>query len=1035
MDFLTRFGLEKSRFTLLLMLGILAFGLTTYLSIPKRENPEITIRTAVVQFTFEGMRPERVENLIAIPAERKIREIGEVENIETTITNGSALLKASLFDTVAGQAITDAWEDLRNKMDDVMGELPEGTAGPFVNTDYGDVAIATVALTGDGFSLAELEDTADVLRTALFNEDGVSKVTFYGVQEERIWLEVDTAKLASIGVQIEGLLNDLTAQNVILPAGEIDADGTQIVLEANGDLASVDEIRGVLTQVEGAAGYVRLSDLVTVRRGYQDPAHQPVFFNGEPAIVLGVEMSPGTDIQDLGKRLKSRLAAFENAQPIGIDLAISTFQEENVTASVNNALSNVGQTFAVVLVVMLVFLGARAAVAIACIVPFTICFALSGMGLIGVDIEQVSIAAVIISLGLLVDNGLVVVEDLEGRIGRGEDPDTAARAAGAQFFTPLGVASITTISAFLPMLLLEGVEGEFAFSLGAVVTLMLLGSWLTALYILPFICVRLMKARPEGSDKPNPLIRLYGGLVRRILPFGAVVAGLAYGAVVLSGAQFGALKQEQFPFSERSDFLIYLDMPKETAISGTQAMAKRVQAWLADAEVNPGVVNSTAFVGSGGPRFHLGLNPADPDPASAFITVRMADLDAAIETADRARRVFLEQFPEANFRLTRLSQGGSESGVVDVEIFGPDDRVLMEAGRQVSAAIAELPAIVKNETDWGNRVIKVTVDIAQDKAREIGVTSQDISEVMDAYFSGTRYSTFREGDEQIPIIMRAREDARDSVEDLANLSVATNGRIISIDQVADFRPSIELSEIQRENQVRRLVVSGKSADLSAAEVLTALQPTLDGLDLGPAYKISIAGELEDSADVQGQLAASMPVALGVMIAALMFQFNSLRRTLTTLLTIPLIAIGAPYLMLALGQPMSFFATLGLMSLMGIIINNAIVLIDQIDIEREDKRLDEAVVTAAMKRARPVMLTSLTTIFGLIPMALAGGALFEPMATIMIGGLLISSPLTLLFVPCVYFLLFNWSAQEREPQRRAATEDLSASAQDAQPAPA
>ncbi|MEM8878120.1 MAG: efflux RND transporter permease subunit [Pseudomonadota bacterium] len=1014
MDILTRFGLEKSRFTILIMIGILAVGIASFLGMPKRENPEITIRTAIVVFSFDGMAPERVENLIAIPVERKIREIGEVEDIETIINTGQALFKVYLFDTVGQAGIATAWEDLRNKMDDVVRELPDGTVGPVVNTDYGDVAIATIALTGDGFSLAELEDVADDLRTDLFREMGVSKVSLSGVQEERIWLEVDTKKLASVGVQIEQLLNDLSSQNVILPAGEIDADGTRIVLEANGDLSSVDEVRGVLTRVQGKSGFVRLSDLVEIRRGYIDPKDTPVFFNGRPAIVLAVEMVSGTDIQDLGARLRDRLEAFENSQPIGIELGVSTFQEENVTASVNNALENVGQTFAVVFVVMFLFLGLRPALAIACIVPFTICFALIGMSFIGVDIEQVSIAAVIISLGLLVDNGLVVVEDLERRIGDGQDPYEAAYAAGSQYLVPLGVASITTISAFLPMLLLEGVEGEFAFSLGAVVTLMLLGSWITALYILPFICVRLLKPKAAKDGKgPSFMIRWYGGLLQRLLPFGLPIAAVIFAAVGFSGTQFGQLKQEQFPYSERADFLIYMDMPKEAAISETEALALRVQDWLGNTEINPDVVNSTAYIGDGGPRFNLGLNPADPDPTSAFFAVRMTSLDATLATADRARRVFIEQFPEAQFRVTQLNQGGSESGVLDIEVFGPDEDVLMSAAQDLKSAFAELPAMVKNESDWGNRVVKVTVDIAQDKAREFGVTSEDISDVMDAYFSGTRYSTFRDGDDQIPIVMRALKEGRDSVEDLANLSIATGGSVISVDQVADFRPSLELSEIRRENQVRRVVVSAKSATLSASDTLAAMQPSIDALNLGPDYRIEIAGEIEDSSDVQGQMGSNMPLALGVMIAALVFQFNSLRRAVITLVTIPLIAIGAPYMMQILNQPMSFFATLGLMSLMGIIINNAIVLINQIDIERETSDLKEAILQAAKTRARPVMLTSLTTIFGLVPMALAGGALFEPMATMMIGGLLISSPLTLIFVPALYYLLFKPRGRQLE----------------------
>ncbi|MEM6847224.1 MAG: efflux RND transporter permease subunit [Pseudomonadota bacterium] len=1017
MDFFTRFGLDRNRFTILMMLLILAMGVSSYLGLPKRENPEITIRTAVVAINFPGMAPTRVEDLIAIPVERRIREIPEVEDIETVITTGQALVKVHLYDNVYGSDIEAAWEDLRNKMSAVQGELPDGTGTPQVNTDYGDVAIATVAITGDGFSLAELDDVAEDLRTSLFRLPGITKVSLYGVQEERIWLEVDIRRLAAVGIQLQQLLDDLRAQNVILPAGDIDADGTKIVLEANGDLATVADIGAVLTKVDGLAGYIRLSDLITVRRGYEDPKRSPVFFNGIPAIVAGIEMSPDSDIQDLGQRLTIALTKFEDGQPIGIQLSVSTFQETVVTQSVNNALESVGQTFGVVFLVMLIFLGLRAALVIACIVPFTICFALAVMGIVGVDIEQVSIAAVIISLGLLVDNGLVVVEDISKRIDAGMAPEDAARSAGSQFVLPLAVASITTISAFTPMLLLEGVEGEFAFSLGAVVSAMLLGSWITALYILPFLCTKLLKAKGEAS-REGLAVRLYGGVLRRLLPFGIPLLIVAFAAVGFSITQFGKLKAEMFPFSERADFLIYMDMPKASSLSETEKVALRVQEWLSDSTQNPDVINSTAYIGDGGPRFNLGLNPADPDVASAFLHVNVANLDVAKEMAVRARRVFLEQFPEARFRVTRLPQGGSESGVVDVEISGPDADTLMSAALTVETAFAELPGIVKNESDWGEKIVKIIVDIAQDRAREYGVTSQDISDVMAAYFSGTQYSTFREGDEQIPIVMRARLQGRDSIEDLANLTIATGGQLISVDQVADFRPAREFSEIRRENQIRRVVISGKSTALSAAETLSRLQPTLDTLPLSDEYDIVIGGELEDSTSVQSQLGSNLPIAFGIMIAALVFQFNSMRRSILTILTIPLIVIGAPFGMLLTSQPMSFFAMLGLMSLMGIIINNAIVLINQIDLERETLDFRDAIITASKARSTPVMLTSLTTIFGLLPMSISGGALFEPMATMMIGGLLIASPLTLFVVPPLYYTLMK-------PRGRQAAEPAAA----------
>ncbi len=1005
MDFLTRFGLSKSRFTYLLMLVVLVLGMSSYASLPKRENPAITVRTAAVQMQFAGMSPDRVENLIAIPVERKMREIGEIEDIETIVTTGQALFYATLYDATSSDDIEGAWEDLRNKMDDVMAELPDGTQGPFVNTDYGDVSIATVAVTGDGFSLAQLQDVAEDLQKDLYQEPGITKVTLYGEQDERIWLDLDTRKIASVGVQIEQLLVDLQAQNVILPAGEIDAAGTKIVLEANGDLSTVPEIEGVLTRAQGLSGYVRLSDLVTVRRGYVDPKETPAFFNGQPAIVAAVEMSEATDIQVLGAALRERLQAFENSQPIGISLNISTYQETNVTASVNNALTNVGQTFVVVFLVMLVFLGFRSAIVIACIVPFTIMIALLGMGTLGVDVEQVSIAAVIISLGLLVDNGLVVVEDIEGRINAGVPPEEAALQAGGQYTIPLAVASITTVSAFLPMLLIEGTEGEFAYSLGAVVATMLLGSWLTALYVLPFLAVRLIKAKADRA-KESRLISWYGALIRRLLPWGVPIAVAVFAAVGVSFTQFSTLKNEMFPLSERADFLIYMDMPKEAAISATEEQALAVADWLLDEEQNPGVENVTTFVGEGGPRFYLSLNPADPDPASAFFVVNTTSFEDAVEISDRSRRVFIEEFPAARFRVARLSNGGSESGMVDIEITGPDAEVLLAASNTVEAAFSEIPDLVKNESNWGNRILKIVIDVAQDKAREFGVTSEEISNVMDTYFKGTTYSVFREDDTQIPIVLRAIVDRRDSVEDLANLSIGAGGQLISLDQVATFQPQLEFSEIRRENQVRQVVISAKSATLSADQMVDHIQPTLDALNLGPRYAINIAGELEDSAEVYAKIGANLPLALTVMLAALVFQFNSARRTIITFLTIPLILVGAPHALAISGQPMSFFAVLGLMSLMGIIINNAIVLINQIDIDAETMEMKDAIVHAAKQRATPIILTSLTTVFGLLPMAIAGGALFEPMATIMIGGLIIASPLTLFFVPSVCYLLLR-----------------------------
>jgi multidrug efflux pump subunit AcrB len=1009
MDFLTRFGIENSRLTLLVMVGLIVQGLLVYSFLPKREDPAITIRTAVVTVQFPGMSPERMEETIVTLIERKAREIGEIEDIEALVTTGSATINLNLYEFVPKAKVDDVFQDIRNKMKDVEPALPSGTQGPFVNTDYGDVAIASVAVTGEGFSYSDIFDAAQDLQESLYTVEGVSKVTLFGEQKERIWLEIDSRKLAAVGVQISQVLSDLEAQNVILPAGQIDAGGVNLVLEANGDLGSVEEIENVLTKIEGLNGFVRLKDLMSVRRGYQDPMNKPVYYNGQPAVIASIEMSDGVDIQDIGKRLKKAVHRFEQEQPIGISYRFSTYQEAKVTQSINGALANVAQTLVVVLLVMLVFLGIRSALIIACIVPLTVTFALIGMGYLSIDLEQVSIAAVIISLGLLVDNGLVVVEDIQGRIAKGTEAVDAALSAGRQFMVPLAVASVTTVSAFLPILLLEGTEGEYGFSLGAVVGVMLLGSWLSALYILPALCAWLIKPTmdKESSAAPSRLVSLYGGFVSQSLRLAPIVILVSYIAVIGSVSLFSGIKKEMFPLSERNQFLVYIDLPKGAAISETRKWSLEVDKWLRDKSINPEITDTTVYVGDGGPRFYLSLDPADTIPSSAFFLINTVDFEGAVTAAKRTQNYVTEYHPEGRFKIKRLAMGGEESGIVEIKISGPDADALLVHAKHMEVAFADAPGLIQNENDWGNKTVKIVINIAQDRARELGVTSKSISDLMEAYFSGYKVSTYREGDDSIPIVVRAAESFRDSLEDLENLSILSDGRLVSLDQVAKFEPRLELYQLRRLNQRREIKISAKSDVLSAEELLAHAQPALDSLNLGPGYTYEIDGETKNSAEVNGKLGAGAPAAVTVMLVALMFQFNSVRRVLLTFMTIPLIVIGAPIALLLTGRPLSFFATLGMISLAGIIINNAIVLIDQIDIERKKLDLKDAIVSAAQKRVTPILLTSLTTVFGLMPMAIAGGSLWEPMAALMIGGLSIASVITLFFVPSAYYLLFGF----------------------------
>ena len=1007
MNFLTRFGLERSRFTIAIMAGLIVFGIALYPNFPKREDPVVVIRTAVVSALFPGMAPERMENLVAVPVERKIRELAEVKDIRTLVTEGSLIVYVDLKDEVGN--VNATWQRLRDKMDDVKPDLPEGALGPFVNSDFGDVAITTVAITGEGFSYREMKDVAESFRKKLYQLPGVAKIDLLGTQDERVWLEIDTGKLAAVGVQLDALIKDLRAQNIILPSGSIDADGTRVLLETSGDFPNVRAIETMLTRVGTTDSLVRLADLVTVQRGYVTPKVKPIYFNGRPAVVLAIVMQPDQDVTQLGGRLGAAARNYEASLPIGYAIDFATYQAEQVRSSVNSALANVAQTFLVVGALVIVFLGLRAGVVAAMIVPFAVMFAVIGMRALGIAIEQVSIAAIIIALGLLVDNGVVMVEDIMSRIGLGAPAKDAALAAGQQYAFPLLVSSVTTVAAFLPLFLLSGASGEYAFSLAAVVALTLTGSWIAALYILPAVTVWLLGRSRRPQSEPDPSTRmqsLYAAILHFAVRFPVIVVCACFVVVALAVIQFKWLPKQMFPLSERNQFLIYMNMPDGTDIAQTETSALAISKWLADPKQNPEVESHILYIGDGGPRFYLTLTPVPPDPAAAFFLVNTKDYQGAIRAADRAWKYLYQNRPEARFKIKRLAMGSVESGIVDVEISGPDADRLLALGAQVRSLFRDARGIRDNDDDWGNKVLKVVIDINQDRVRQLGITSEEITQMLKTYFGGSAVSIYREGDNTIPIALRAGEATYRSLEGLTSATFAKNGTLIPLAQIATLRTGFDFSRIRRKNQERTIIVSGRSAALTAGDLLNSIQPGLRALDLSGGYRIDIGGELQKSMETNGKLAAGIPAALAVMVIAIILQFNSFRRTLLTFLTIPLILVGIPFGLSATGQPLSFFGTLGIISLAGIIINNAIVLIDQIDIERSHLALREAIVAASQKRLRPILLTSATTVLGLAPMAIAGGALWQPMAVLMMSGLAVASLLTLLFVPACYFLLFR-----------------------------
>ncbi|MEQ8402591.1 MAG: efflux RND transporter permease subunit [Roseitalea porphyridii] len=1016
MTFLTRIGIEKSRLSILVMLLAIAIGASSYLNLPKREDPEIIIRTAIVTAANPGLRLEQLEELVAMPLEEAARAIPGVDEVRTQLTGGVAVLQVDLADAVAEQDLTNVFDEIRNDMEALAGTLPEGTRGPIVNTDFGDVAVATVAITGEGFALNEIEEAARELRDRLYALPDIAAVSLYGTQSQVVTLAVDRARLASLGATLNPVLAALQGQNVRLPAGSVVTGDARVPLETTGDFQSVEDVENLLVDLSGGRGdarLVRLGDLVEVTLENESPATRPVFQNGRPAIVVAVEMGEGVDITALGPELQAVIDGFVADQPIGIEATISTFQPEVVEASVNGALVNMAQTIAVVFLVMLVFLGLKTALVVAAIVPLAISFSFALMPSVGVGLQQVSIAAIIISLGILVDNGVVIVEDIQRRIGAGEARRDAALAAGRQYALPLFVASSTTVAAFLPLFLLEGTEGQYGYSLGTVVMLMLAGSYLSALYLLPRLAVWAIPApKADAADRRglfDYVADAYGWLVRGVVRAPIFVIGAVIAVVIAGASQMGNVRQQMFPLSDRAQILAYIDLPRGSDIAATETAANDLTAWLTGEE-NPEVTGVTGFIGAGGPRFVLSLDPADTDPASAFMVINTVDFESSGAVLDRARAYVAEAMPSASVRLKRLAMGGRESAV-DVEISGPDADRLLDAALQVRAAFGEVPGLIQNREDWGGRQLTGTIQIAQDRIREYGLTSRDVAEALEGFFDGRQFSTLRQGDDLIPIVLRGAGDDRTDFEAIANAAIEADGKILSLDQFAEIAPRPEIATMRRVDQQRTITVSAIPETMSAYDLLEIIQPELDRIadELGPAYTINIGGEIEAAEDVRVLLGGGLPVAGIVMVLALMIQFNSFRRVGITLAAVPLVIAGVGPTLNATGQPLSFFGILGLLALTGIIANNVIVLIDQIDLEREENPLNEAIVEAAKKRLRPILLTSLTTVIGLMPMAIAGGALWEPMATLMIGGLGLAALLALFWVPALYRVAFRLAA--------------------------
>ncbi|MCZ6448250.1 MAG: efflux RND transporter permease subunit [Alphaproteobacteria bacterium] len=1013
---LAKLALGNSRITVCGILLIILVGTSLYLTYPSAEDPTITIREVSITASYPGMSPDRVEELITKPLEAKMREIAEIKDIKSTSKAGAVEIDLSIHDWITD--LEPVFQKIRNKANDAKAELPNGTQGPIVNDEKGLTSVATIALWADGFSMAEMRNVARNLRDLLYSLDGVRKIEILGVQEERIYLETTPARLAQLGVSPQEIFGALAHQNVIKPGGQIVADGRVILLEPSGNFDSVDEIRDVVFRIPNTDRVLRLGEILSIRRDLVDPPALPSFYNDRPSVILSVSTVVGTNNVEFGDRLTALLGDVQQDLPVGYVLDYATFQPELIAAAVQGAVSNVYQTLAIVLVVVMVFLGFRTGLIVGFFVPLTMLLGIIVMRLVDIELQRMSIAAMIIALGMLVDNAIVVAEDIRARLERGVERTRAAVESSGTLAVPLLTSSLTTILAFSPMLLVEGSAGEYVRSLAQVVTILLLGSWTLSMTVTPAMCAWFMKtpARTKGESTPTYsgfIYTIYRQILGVFLRWRLIAIGALIALLVVSVNVLGLVKTEFFPIGDRNQFLVYLDFEAGTDLRETQAELRKFTAWLADKNANPEITSHVAYVGYGGPRFFLALAPVDKDPHRAFVLVNTPTDDEVGPVIKRVNEFLDTNLPGARSDAKRMWFGGTEPGVVEIRLIGPDGGILADHAERLMTAFHAIPGTVGIKQDWENKILKLIIDVDQTRARRAGVTSTDVANALSTVFAGTTISEFREGDKVIPIVFRGDDSLRFSLSGLQRVQVysASSNSFVALEQVANVRGEWRFGRIKRRNQQRTLTVQARNPQLPAPILFEAIKPELDGLDLPAGYRFEIGGEIEKQKESNENLFSLLPLALAGIVVLLIGQFNSFRKSGIILATIPLVLIGGTVGLIVMGAPYGFMVLLGFFALAGILINNGIVLIDRMQIEEDAGREPlEAVVTACLVRLRPILMATLTTVLGLVPLILFGGALFYGMASVIAFGLLVGTMFTLGFVPALYTLLFGISTR-------------------------
>jgi multidrug efflux pump subunit AcrB len=1015
---LSEWAVHHQALVLFLIIAIGVAGFFSYERLGRAEDPSFTIKVAVVTAFWPGATAQEMQQQVADPIEKKLQELPYFDKVTTYSKPSFAAMQIAFRDNTPAKEVPNLFYLTRKKLNDLKPDLPAGVIGPNVNDEYGDVDSILYMVTGDGADYAQLKKVSEGLRQALLKITGVVKVDIYGTQDEKIYVEFSHAKLATLGIQPQQIFDSLAKQNAITPGGVVETNSQRVSLRVTGALDGAQAVAE--TPVEANGRVFRLGDIATVTHGFEDPSDYKVRQRGKPAVGVGVVTAKGANILEVGKEVTDVTNRFMSAVPQGIDIERIADQPEVVDHAVTEFTHSFIEALAIVLFVSFVSLGLRTGIVVAASVPLVLAIVFVAMNAMSLDLHRITLGALIIALGLLVDDAIIAVEMMVVKMEQGWNRLKAASFAWDSTAFPMLTGTLVTAAGFLPVGFAASGVGEYAGGIFWVVAIALIASWFVAVIFTPYIGVKLLpnfKVKAGVKHDPHAIYetRIYRAL-RRVVVWcvdhrGKVVLATA-GVFVAAVIGFGHVQQQFFPLSERPELFLQLRLPEGTAFGVTEKTVAEAEKLLKD---DKDIETYTSYVGQGSPRFWLGLNPQLPDEAFAEIVILSKDVEARERIKTKIEKAVAEgALPEARVRVDRFNFGPPVGFPVQFRVIGPDTNKVREIAYQVRDVMRTEKRLIEPQLDWNEQTPYLKLVVDQERARALGLTPQDVSQSLAFLLSGVPVTTVRDGVEKVGVVARALPSDRLDLGHIGDLTVySRNGIAVPLSQIAKVEYSHEESILWRRNRDMAITVRSDVVDgAQAPDVSNAVWPKLKDIreHLEPGYRLEMGGAIEESQKGNSSLAVLFPVMGIVMLTLLMIQLQSFSRLALVFLTAPLGIVGTSLALNLTGAPFGFVALLGLIALAGMIMRNAVILVDQIETEvlqGHSRRV--AIVEATVRRARPVVLTALAAILAMIP--LSHSAFWGPMAITIMGGLFGATFLTLLFLPGLYALWFRKSLDE------------------------